>query len=97
MTSKILIADKLAPEGADLLRAAGVDVTVKTGLKGDDLVAALAAHDGVAVRSETQLTRPILEQCMKGSGNGRPRRHPLPRRSGRAAAHGPAAVRRGDA
>ena len=79
MTSKILIADKLAPEGADLLRAAGVDVTVKTGLKGDDLVAALAAHDGVAVRSETQLTRPILEQCMKGSGNGRPRLKALAR------------------
>jgi D-3-phosphoglycerate dehydrogenase len=73
MTAKILIADKLAPEGAEILRAAGAEVTVKTGLKGDDLVAALAAHDGVAVRSETQITRPVLDQCMKAAANGRPR------------------------
>ena len=65
MAAKILIADKLAPEGAEILRAAGAEVTVKTGLKGDDLVAALAAHDGVAVRSETQITRQVLDQCMK--------------------------------
>lgn len=77
MTAKILIADKLAPEGAEILRAAGAEVTVKTGLKGDELVAALAAHDGVAVRSETQITRQVLDQCMKppptAAANGRPR------------------------
>ncbi len=73
MTAKILIADKLAPEGAELLRQAGAEVTVKTGLKGDDLIAALASHDGVAVRSETQLTRQVLEQCMQATANGRPR------------------------
>lgn len=69
MNAKILIADKLAPEGAELLRRAGADVTIKTGLKGDELIAALAAHDGVAVRSETQLTRDVLEKCMRTSGN----------------------------
>lgn len=66
MTAKILIADKLAPEGPDFLRSSGgVEVTVKTGLKGDDLITALADHDGVVVRSETQITRPVLDECMR--------------------------------
>jgi D-3-phosphoglycerate dehydrogenase len=65
MTAKILIADKLAPEGADFLRkSGGVEVTVKTGLKGPELVSALASHDGVVVRSETQITADVLDECM---------------------------------
>src|SRR5262245_58410581 len=65
MSVKILLADKLAPEGAEFLkRQPGVEVTVKTGLTGDDLTSALASHDGVVVRSETQITRPVLEKTM---------------------------------
>lgn len=65
MTIRILIADKLAPEGPEYLRArGGTEVTVKTGLTGDDLVAALAVNDGVVVRSETQITAPVIEQAM---------------------------------
>ena len=65
MTTKILIADKLAPEGPEYLRArGGAEVTVKTGLTGDDLIAALASHDGVVVRSETQITAPVIEKAM---------------------------------
>lgn len=73
MTARILIADKLAPEGAELLRSAGAEVTIKTGLKDDELAAALAAHDGVAVRSETQLTRPILEKAFRATAPSPPR------------------------
>ncbi|MCI0674679.1 MAG: phosphoglycerate dehydrogenase [Phycisphaerales bacterium] len=69
MNAKILIADKLAPEGADYLRRqGGVDVTTKTGLAGDDLIAALAGHDGVVVRSETQVTEPVIKQTMTRAG-----------------------------
>jgi D-3-phosphoglycerate dehydrogenase / 2-oxoglutarate reductase len=65
MTIKILIADKLAQEGPEYLRTRGdAEVTVKTGLTGDELVAALATHDGVVVRSETQVTAQIIEQAM---------------------------------
>lgn len=65
MTLKILLADKLSPEGAEFLkRQPGVEVTAKTGLTGDDLCTALASHDGVVVRSETQITRPVLEKAM---------------------------------
>src|SRR2546428_10387644 len=70
MMLKILLADKLAPEGAEFLRSQNdVEVNVKTGLSGDDLVAALAAHDGVVVRSETQITRPILEKSMSNGAS----------------------------
>jgi D-3-phosphoglycerate dehydrogenase / 2-oxoglutarate reductase len=69
MKPKILIADKLAPEGPEYLKSRGaVEVTVKTGLTGDDLIAALASHDGVVVRSETQITGPIIEQTMAKPG-----------------------------
>src|SRR5438552_17080343 len=65
MTLRILLADKLSPEGAEFLkRQPGVEVTAKTGLTGDDLCTALAGHDGVVVRSETQITRPVLEKTM---------------------------------
>lgn len=69
MSFRILIADKLAPEGAAFLRSQdGVEVTVETGLAGDDLAEALARHDGVIVRSQPQLTAEILRACMARPG-----------------------------
>jgi len=69
MSFRILIADKLAPEGAAFLRSQdGVEVTVETGLTGDDLAEALARHDGVIVRSQPQLTAEILQTCMARPG-----------------------------
>mgnify|MGYP000221046576 CR=1 FL=1 len=48
MTIKILIADKLAPEGATYLRSQNsVEVIENTGLTGDSLVAAISDVDGV--------------------------------------------------
>ncbi len=61
---KILIADKLAPEGPELLRSAGADVTIQTGWEADDLAAALREHDGVVVRSAVKVTGDVLEKCM---------------------------------
>ncbi len=66
---RILIADKLAAEGAEFLRSQGdTQVTVKTGLAGDELAEALREHDGVVVRSAVQVTGPVLEQCAGGNG-----------------------------
>lgn len=69
MTVRILIADKLAPEGAGYLEAqAGIEVSIRTGLAGDELGAALADFDGVVVRSAVQVTGPVLECCARSSG-----------------------------
>jgi D-3-phosphoglycerate dehydrogenase len=64
---RILIADKLASEGPDWLKAQpGVEVAVQTGLTGEALARAIAASDGVVVRSETRITAPVIEQAMAG-------------------------------
>ncbi len=64
MSIKILIADKLAPEGATYLKAQPeVEVIEQTGLTGDDLVKAIADVDGVIVRSAVKLPQDVLDQA----------------------------------
>ncbi len=61
---RILIADKLADEGAAFLKAQDdVQLTVQTGLAGAELAQALRSHDGVLVRSAVKITADVLEQC----------------------------------
>ena len=57
---RILIADPFSPEGIELLRAIG-DVEVKTGQAADALVASIENYDALVVRSETKVTRAIIE------------------------------------
>ncbi|HRP62218.1 MAG TPA: phosphoglycerate dehydrogenase [Phycisphaerales bacterium] len=62
---KILIADKLSPEGPEFLRAQpGVEVTIQPGLSPQALAAALREHEGVVVRSAVQITADVLERAM---------------------------------
>ena len=63
---RIFIPDNLAEEGLAILRAAsGFELDVRSGLKGDDLKSALAAADGVIVRSGTTLTIDLLQGLTK--------------------------------
>jgi D-3-phosphoglycerate dehydrogenase len=61
---RILIADPVAPEGIELLRGVG-EVEVKTGQPTDTLVAAIGNYDALVVRSETRVTRAIIEAGTK--------------------------------
>ena len=57
----VIVLDTLSPEGLALLDAAeGVDYEVRTGLKGDDLRAALAEFDGAICRSGVKITAESL-------------------------------------
>ena len=56
---KILVCDSIAPEGVEKLREAG-EVEVKTGLKGDDLIAACSGVDAIVVRSATKITADVI-------------------------------------
>jgi D-3-phosphoglycerate dehydrogenase len=59
---KILVADSIEKEALDLLRAVpGIEVTVKTGMKEDELVRAVPGFHAVVVRSATKITRPVIE------------------------------------
>ncbi len=60
---RILIADKLAPEGAAFLESQdGVEVLIQTGLSEEDLVSTLADVDGVIVRSAVKLPEDTLKR-----------------------------------
>ncbi len=67
---RILIADPVAPEGIEMLRAVG-DVDVKTGLPQDTLVDIIGNYDALVVRSETKVTRPVIEAASKLTVVGR--------------------------
>jgi D-3-phosphoglycerate dehydrogenase len=58
---RVLVADELSPKGIDILREAGLDVAVKTGLKGPELCAALTGVHALVVRSATKVTPDVLE------------------------------------
>lgn len=60
-TISVLVSDKLAKEGIDILeKTSGVSVTVKTGMSVDELKQELPKHDAVIIRSETKLTADVL-------------------------------------
>src|SRR5262249_59000033 len=52
---------KLEAPGLDLLRQAGLELDIRSGLKGDDLRAAIRDADGLIVRSGTTVTAAELE------------------------------------
>jgi D-3-phosphoglycerate dehydrogenase len=57
---RALVADPVSQEGVDLLRTVA-DVDVRIGLPPDELIAAIPAYDALVVRSETRVTRPVIE------------------------------------
>ncbi|HSV27379.1 MAG TPA: phosphoglycerate dehydrogenase, partial [Sedimentisphaerales bacterium] len=58
---KVLISDKLAQEGIDLLESmGGVEVVVKTGLSEGELATIIGEYDGLIIRSGTQVTARVL-------------------------------------
>lgn len=62
--ARILIADTLAQQGIDLL-AQRHEVEVRVGLTEDELVEAIPAVDALVVRSQTQVTRRVLEAAVE--------------------------------
>ncbi|HWF56904.1 MAG TPA: phosphoglycerate dehydrogenase [Candidatus Dormibacteraeota bacterium] len=58
-TLRILVADPIAADGVERLRAAG-DVDVVTGLDEASLIARIPGYDALVVRSETKVTAAVL-------------------------------------
>ncbi|MFO7901529.1 MAG: phosphoglycerate dehydrogenase [Planctomycetota bacterium] len=59
---RVIVLDNVAREGLDLLDAApGIEYEVRTGLKGEDLRAALTEFDGAVCRSGVKITAESLE------------------------------------
>ena len=74
---KVLITDKLAKEGIDLINAAqGAEAVIKIGISEDELANIIRDYDGLIVRSETKVTAKVLSNPgrLKGVARGRRRR-----------------------
>ena len=57
---KVLISDNLAPIGARILKEAGIEVDVNTGLSPEELKNIISAYDGLVIRSATKVTAEII-------------------------------------
>jgi D-3-phosphoglycerate dehydrogenase len=59
---KILITDKLAQEGIDLINAMDdFEPVVRTGISEDELAEIIGEYDGLIIRSATTVTPKVLE------------------------------------
>ena len=60
---RVLITDKLAQEGIDLLNSTdGVEAVVKTGISEEELAKIIGEHDGLIIRSGTKVTATVLAE-----------------------------------
>jgi D-3-phosphoglycerate dehydrogenase len=57
---KILISDNLSDKGVEILKTAGFDVDIKTGMTPDELKAVIGQYDGIVIRSATKLTEDVI-------------------------------------
>jgi D-3-phosphoglycerate dehydrogenase / 2-oxoglutarate reductase len=69
---RILITDKLAKEGIDLLNSIeGVEPVVKTGVSPEELASIIGEYDGLIIRSGTRVTAEVLANPGKLKGIAR--------------------------
>lgn len=61
---KVLVSDSLASKGIEILKRAGLEVEVKTGLKPEELKEEIGKYDALIVRSATKVSRDIID-CAK--------------------------------
>src|SRR5262245_20503421 len=62
---KVLIADKILPVCAEVLRKAGIEADHRPGISGDDLLAAVKDVEGIVVRSDTRITEDVMRRAPK--------------------------------
>jgi D-3-phosphoglycerate dehydrogenase / 2-oxoglutarate reductase len=68
---RVLLADDLSPRCAEILRAGGLEVDVKTKLPPEEFGRVLGEYDGLVVRSATKVTKAALERSGRLKAIGR--------------------------
>ena len=58
---KVLISDNLSQVGVDVLKKAGLEVDVNTGLAPEELKKIIGDYDGLVIRSATRVTADLME------------------------------------
>ncbi len=57
---KVLVSDNLSPKGVNILKKAGFQVTIKTGMKPEELKKEIKKYDALVIRSATKVTADII-------------------------------------
>src|SRR5512143_1972509 len=63
--AKVLISDNLSKEGVEILKKAGLEVVVKTGMTPDELKKEIKDYDGLVIRSATKVTADVVAAAKK--------------------------------
>ncbi|MGB8182813.1 MAG: phosphoglycerate dehydrogenase, partial [Stellaceae bacterium] len=63
--AKVLISDELSPRAVAVFNERGVETVVNTKLTPDELKKMIGDFDGLAVRSATKVTKPVIEAAKK--------------------------------
>ncbi|MEJ2696921.1 MAG: phosphoglycerate dehydrogenase [Candidatus Sulfobium sp.] len=62
---KVLISDNIAPKGIEILKNAGLEVDVRTGMSPDELKSCIGEYSGLIIRSATKVTSEIIDAAEK--------------------------------
>jgi len=58
---RVIVSDSIADKGVEMMRQAGLEVDVKTGLAPEELERIIGGYDAIVVRSATKVRKPIIE------------------------------------
>jgi D-3-phosphoglycerate dehydrogenase len=61
---KVLVSDNISLKGVEILKKAGLDVDVKTGMKPEELKACIGEYHGLIIRSATKVTSEIIDAAI---------------------------------
>ncbi len=62
---KVLVSDNISLRGVEIMKKAGIDVDVKTGMKPDELRACIGEYEGLVIRSATKVTADVIKAASK--------------------------------
>ena len=62
---KVLISDELSPRAVAVFKERGVETVVNTKLTPDELKKIVGEFDGLAIRSATKVTKPVIDAATK--------------------------------
>jgi D-3-phosphoglycerate dehydrogenase / 2-oxoglutarate reductase len=62
---KVLVSDNIAPKGIEILKKAGIEVDVKTGMSPAELKSCIGEYSGLIIRSATKVTSEIIDAAAK--------------------------------
>lgn len=61
ISMKVLVSDNISAKGVEILKKAGLEVDVRTGMKPEELKACIGQYSGLVIRSATKATAEIIE------------------------------------